>query len=175
MPARTHTPRALQAHPEGCPQQAQTRAPCTGLLPIHAPRGCLCAALNRTQGSPSSGHEAAGGGRRRGCAAEEGSLCPQHPLELGQAACRGLLPTPHPLEAGRGTGHWPPMAHPLCRASTPRAGSASKEQAFLDPEPSQATDRSERQRGLGRLSPSLLPFLFVPCVLGLLADFLFNP
>lgn len=144
---RAHTPRALQAHPEGRPQQAQAR----GSSPSTPPEAACVQPQTAPRAHPvlATRQQEEGGGRRRGCATEDGSLCPQHPPELGQAACRGLLPTPHPLEAGRGTGHWPPMAHPSCRASTPRAGSASKEQAFLNPEPSRPPTEVRGSGGWG--------------------------
>lgn len=68
-----------------------------------------------------------------------------HPPAWGQAACRGRSPRPLPRQKAEELATGPPS----CRVSTPGAGSAFREQVFLDPEPSPATTEVRASGGWG--------------------------
>lgn len=146
----THPPPhtlALQA-PRGPPSTSPGSRALHGAPPRPRPQASLCAAPNRTQGSPSSCHEAAGRGRR-GCAAEDGSLCPQHPPRARAAGLQRAAP--HGLPTGGRQRNGPPASHgpPIMQSVNSQSRRCLQRAGFLDPEPSPPPTEVRGSRGWG--------------------------
>lgn len=76
-----------------------------------APNHHLGPGLDGTQGSPSSCHEAAGGGRKRGVY-KRGQLLPTASLPRPGRQAASLSAGSSPREVDRAAGHWPPLTSP---------------------------------------------------------------
>lgn len=148
-PPHPHTPWALQA-PRGPPSTSPGSRTLREAPPRPRPQASLRAAPNRTQGLPSSCHEAAGRGRRKGCAAEDGSLCPQHPPRAGAGGLQRAAPHGLPT-GGRQRNGPPPPPWPTHHAERQLPEQALPPKSRIPgPGALPSTDRGEGQQGLGR-------------------------